>query len=45
MGKAKFQEILGQYVYKPAGKRTLVRDTDPRKELETVNVDRDFTSI
>lgn len=33
MGKKKFSEILGELVYKPSGKLTLVPETDKRKEV------------
>lgn len=35
MGKDIFQEVLGKYVTKPAGKLTLVRADDPRPEVVT----------
>ncbi len=35
LGKQKFEEILGSFIEKPAGKPTLVLRTDKRKELNT----------
>lgn len=35
MGKETFREILGQFVTKPAGKLTLVPNTDKRPEVDT----------
>lgn len=38
MGRETFQELLGQFVVKPAGRLTLARDTDPRQEAaDTAN--------
>ena len=42
MGKAEFKEILGPYVTKPAGKLTLVPDTDKRPEVDTNTAKQDF---
>ena len=35
LGKKKFEEILGGFVYKPQGKPTLVPDTDKRPAINT----------
>ena len=35
LGKKKFEEYLGAYIVKPAGKPALVQLTDPRPELST----------
>lgn len=37
--KKGFQELLGEYVVKPAGKPTLVEDSDPRPAINSVSVD------
>ncbi len=42
MGKKKFNEILGNYVYKPDGKVTLVPDSDKREALKTATAEADF---
>ena len=42
MGKEAFKEILGQFVTKPAGKLTLVPDTDKRPEVDTNTAKQDF---
>ncbi len=34
MGKKKFAEVLGKFVLKPAGKPTLVPESDPRPEMD-----------
>lgn len=38
LGKAKFKELAGQYVHKPAGKPILAPADDPRPELMGVSV-------
>lgn len=42
MGKKKFNEILGNYVYKPDGKVTLVPDSDKREAVKTSTAEADF---
>ena len=42
MGKKKFKEILGAYVYKPDGKVTLVPDSDKRKAVNVSTAEADF---
>lgn len=36
LGKKRFNEILGKFIYKPEGKPTLVPNTDPRPEMNSV---------
>jgi hypothetical protein len=45
MGKAKFNEVLGDLVYKPPGKPTLVPVTDKRPALNVSNAINDFNEI
>ncbi len=42
MGKKKFNEILGDFVYKPDGKVTLVPDSDKRELYKTATAEADF---
>lgn len=42
MGKKKFSEILGAYVYKPDGKVTLVPDSDKREAINLATAEADF---
>lgn len=42
MGKKRFSEILGNLVYKPAGKITLVPETDRRPPVEHATAEADF---
>ena len=42
MGKKKFKEILGAYVYKPDGKVTLVPDSDKREAVNVSTAEADF---
>lgn len=42
MGKKKFKEVLGELVYKPKGKITLVPDSDKRQEVEISTAEADF---
>lgn len=42
MGKKKFQEILGAYVYKPDGKVTLVPESDKREAVLIATAKEDF---
>lgn len=42
MGKKKFNEILGSFVYKPEGKVTLVPDSDKREAVKTATAEADF---
>lgn len=39
LGKKQFQELLGELVYKPSGKPTLVPESDKRPALNTANED------
>lgn len=45
MGKDKFREILGDLVYKPPGKPTLVPITDKRPAINTTNAINEFNEI
>ena len=45
MGKAQFAEVLGKYVYKPAGKITLVPESDKRKAITRDAAEADFTEV
>lgn len=42
MGKKEFARILGKLVYKPAGKITLVPDTDKREAIKKTTATADF---
>lgn len=42
MGKKKFAEVLGELVYKPQGKITLVSETDKREAVMTATAEADF---
>lgn len=45
MGKKKFDELLEPYIYKPAGKLTLVPQTDKRPAVDTTNPKDEFTEV
>ena len=45
MGKDKFKEILGDLVYKPPGKPTLVPISDKRPAITTTNAINEFNEI
>lgn len=45
MGKAKFNEVLGDLVYKPPGKPTLVPISDKRPAINVSNATNDFNEI
>ena len=45
MGKAQFAKVLGKYVYKPAGKITLVPESDKRKAITRDTAEADFTEV
>jgi hypothetical protein len=45
MGKAKFNEVLGDLVYKPPGKPTLVPISDKRPALNVSNAINEFNEI
>lgn len=45
MGKAKFNEILGDLIIKPPGKPTLVPITDKRKEINVTDAKSEFNKI
>ena len=42
MGKKKFAEILGAFVYKPEGKVTLVPESDKREAVSISTAEADF---
>ena len=42
MGKKEFARVLGQYVYKPQGKITLVPDSDKREAITQSTAAEDF---
>jgi len=42
MGKKQFQEILGELVYKPQGKITLVPESDKRQAISVSTAEADF---
>lgn len=44
MGKAKFNEVLGNLVYKPPGKPTLVPISDKRPALNVSNANNEFNN-
>jgi len=45
MGKAAFEEILGDLIYKPPGKLTLVPNTDKRPAVNVSNAKNEFNEI
>lgn len=45
MGKTKFEEILGDLIYKPPGKPTLVSLSDKRQAINVSNVKNEFNGI
>ena len=45
MGKDRFKEILGDLVYKPPGKPTLVPSTDRRPAINTTDANNEFNEI
>lgn len=45
MGKADFEEILGDLIYKPPGKPTLVPITDKRPAMNVSNAVNEFNEI
>lgn len=45
MGKQNFEEILGDLIYKPPGKPTLVPRSDKRPAMNTTNAINDFNEI
>lgn len=45
MGKAAFEEILGDLIYKPPGKPTLVPNTDKRPAMNVTNAENEFNEI
>ncbi|MEG0957760.1 MAG: DUF2800 domain-containing protein [Anaerovoracaceae bacterium] len=42
LGKKNFDEILGDLIYKPPGKLTLVPESDKRKAVDVINVNTEF---
>lgn len=45
MGKTKFEEILGDLIYKPPGKPTLAPTSDKRPAMNVSNVNYEFNEI
>ena len=45
MGKKKFEEVLGDLIYKPAGKPTLVPVTDKRPAMDISDAKDEFNEI
>lgn len=45
MGKSTFEEILGDLIYKPPGKPTLVPNTDKRPAMNVTNAENEFNEI
>ena len=45
MGKTKFEEILGNLIYKPPGKPTLVPASDKRPAMNVSDAKNDFDEI
>ena len=45
MGKTKFEEILGNLIYKPPGKPTLVPASDKRPAMNVSDAKNDFNEI
>ncbi|MCT2917059.1 DUF2800 domain-containing protein [Limosilactobacillus fermentum] len=45
MGKKQFNDLLGQYIYKPVGKLTLVPQSDKRPAVDTTNPKAEFTEV
>lgn len=45
MGKSAFEEILGDLIYKPTGKPTLVPNTDKRPAMNVTNAENEFNEI
>ncbi|OPZ88318.1 MAG: PD-(D/E)XK nuclease superfamily protein [Firmicutes bacterium ADurb.Bin419] len=45
LGKSKFQEVLGDLVYKPPGKLTLVPTSDKRSAMNVSNAKNEFYKI
>ncbi len=45
MGKSAFEEILGDLIYKPLGKPTLVPNTDKRPAMNVTNAENEFNEI
>lgn len=45
MGKSAFEDILGDLIYKPPGKPTLVPSTDKRPAMNVTNAENEFNEI
>ena len=45
MGKKQFEEILGDLIYKPPGKPTLVPNTDKRQAINVSDAKNEFNEI
>ena len=45
MGKEKFESLLGDFIYKPAGKPTLVPVTDKRVAMNVTDAKTEFNEI
>jgi hypothetical protein len=45
MGKSKFEELLGDLIYKPPGKPTLVQNSDKRPAMNVADAKNEFNEI
>lgn len=45
LGKARFEELLGEYIIKPTGKPVLVPASDKRREIEITDAKNDFNEF
>jgi hypothetical protein len=45
MGKSKFEDILGDLIYKPPGKPTLVPNSDKRPAMNVTDAKNEFNEI
>ena len=44
-GKAKFEELLGDLIFKPPGKPTLVPNSDKRPAINVADAKKEFNEI